>query len=84
MRGLGIGALILSVLSFFLWLASWVYWTFLAAKMGLNSPLDYVARTSSVISTVFEYLAMALISIALIIGAKYLVKPADQNNYNQR
>ncbi len=84
MRGLGIGALILAVLSFILWLASWVFWTFLAASFSGNHPLNYVARTSSVISTIFEYLAIALISIALIIGAKYLVKPTDQNNFYQR
>ena len=84
MRGLGIGALILSVLSFFLWLASWVFLTFFAADLNRDNPLNYLARTSSVISTIFEYLAILLISIALIIGAKSVVKSADQNNYNQR
>ena len=84
MRGLGIGALILSILSFFLWLVNWISWTFFAAYLTINNPLNYVVRAISVISTIFEYLAMALISFALIIGAKYLVKSTDQNNFNQR
>ena len=84
MRGLGIGALILSILSFFLWLVNWASWTFFATYLTINNPLNYVVRATSVISAIFEYLAMALISIALIIGAKYLVKSTDQNNFNQR
>jgi hypothetical protein len=84
MRGLGIGALILSVLSFFLWLASWIFWTFFAAQFIGDHPINYVVRTSSVISTIFEYLALALISIALIIGGGKLIKLNNQNNYNQR
>ena len=74
MRGLGIAAVILTVLSFFLWLGSWSYWMFMAASFGYDHPLQYVAQTCSVVSTIFEMLAILLVAIGLILAAKRLPK----------
>ena len=74
MRGLGIVALIMTVLSLVLWFINWIFFTFLLRSVEFNSPLRYVAQASSFLSALTEYLAIGLLSIGLIMLAKRVVK----------
>ena len=74
MRVLGIVALIMTVLSLVLWFINWIFLTFLLGSVDFNSPLRYLAQASSFLSALTEYLAIALLSIGLIMIAKRVVK----------
>lgn len=74
MRGMGIGALALTLVSFIFWLASWLYFTFLATRLGYESPLRYVVQAFGMLASLTEYLAIALIAVGLILAAKNLPK----------
>lgn len=70
MRPLGVSALILTVFSFLSWLVSWIYWTFFSLPLAYNVLFDYVARGLGFLSVLFQILALALVSIGLMIAAK--------------
>lgn len=74
MRGIGIGALILTAVSFVFWLASWIYWTFLSTLFGYESPVRYIGQVFGVIGIITEYLAIALVAVGLVLAAKNLPK----------
>ncbi len=70
MRILGIAALLSALLSFVLWFAGWLYWNVLITELGVNSPARYAAMSSGVLSAIFEFVAIALLSIGIIAAAK--------------
>lgn len=74
MRGVGIGALALTLVSFVFWLASWFYFTFFAMRFDYESPLRYVAQAFGMLASLTEYIAIALIAVGLILAAKSLHK----------
>lgn len=74
MRGLGAVALVLVILSLLFWVVSWSYWNLLVDSLGIDSPFRYVAMTCNILSVLSEMLAVALLSIGLILTAKRLPK----------
>ena len=70
MRGFGIAALLSALAAFVLWMAAWVYWNFLLAELGPQSGIRYAAMASGVLSAFFQLLAIALLSVGLIVAAK--------------
>ena len=70
MRILGISALIVAVLSFFLWLFSWSYWNVFVSTAGGGSAVRYIAQTCSFLSSLGELLAIVLLSIGLVFAGK--------------
>jgi hypothetical protein len=72
MRVLGAIAVVLTALSFLLWALTWTYWNFLYTSLGVDSPVRYVAMTCTVVGSLFEYLAIGLVGIGLLVAAKKL------------
>lgn len=78
MKGIGFAAVAATVISFFLWLASWSYWTYQqfqpydSAAYESQKVIRYVVQGVGVLSTLIEYLAILLIGVAVIMAAKRL------------
>ena len=70
MRIIGVSALILAVLSFFLWLISWAFWNIFYTAALSTGAFHYVAQGCSFLSTVGEFLAIALLCIGMIMANK--------------
>jgi hypothetical protein len=80
MKGIGFAAVAALVVSFFLWLISYSYWTYQqfqpydSAKYESEKAIRYVVQGIGVVSTLTEYLAILLIAVAVIMAAKRLPK----------
>jgi hypothetical protein len=79
MKSLGIAALLSLVLSLILWFINWSYWFYEmhvrdAADYSSGNALRNIMQGVSTVSVLTEYLAIFLVAVGLIIGAKRLPK----------
>jgi hypothetical protein len=72
MKMLGFCALALTIISLMLWMVNWVLITFFATLYSYGSPVRYVGQTASFISAFSEFIAIALLSVGLILAASRL------------
>lgn len=80
MKILGIAGLVFTVISFLLWLISWIFFYFIASATGYAPPLQQIMQGVSALAEATLYLAMFLISVGLVVGAKPLSLPTPESS----
>ncbi len=74
MKGMGFAALGIALIGCFLWLVSWVCFTFLMGSVV--SPARTIGSVTSFLGNLLQFIAIALAAVGLIVGGKKPAHPA--------